>query len=117
MCVCVCVCERRVCVAKKPYLCMCVCVRVATLPYLSCLVHRITCTLPRTSFASFPPERVSDCIAWPDAQEGHTVREFIVESFALVGSEIVWEGSGETEVGRDKATGKVRVRVSSQVSP
>ncbi|XP_014672377.1 PREDICTED: GDP-mannose 4,6 dehydratase-like [Priapulus caudatus] len=44
--------------------------------------------------------------------EVHSVREFVVESFRVIGVEIAWEGSDEGEVGRDAATGVVRVRVN-----
>jgi len=43
--------------------------------------------------------------------ETHSVREFVVKSFALVGIEIEWSGKEEAEIGTDKATGTVRVRV------
>ena len=43
--------------------------------------------------------------------ETHSVREFIEKSFAVVDVNIVWEGSGEDEVGIDAATGKIRVRI------
>jgi len=41
----------------------------------------------------------------------HSVREFVIESFKHIGVEIQWEGEGVNEVGKDKATGKVRVQV------
>jgi len=44
--------------------------------------------------------------------ESHSVREFIELSFAHIGMSIQWEGSGVNEVGKDKATGTVRVRVN-----
>ena len=43
--------------------------------------------------------------------ETHTVREFVNKSFAEVGVQIVWEGSGEAEIGKDSKTGIVRVRI------
>ncbi|KAL1919577.1 uncharacterized protein VTP21DRAFT_1508 [Calcarisporiella thermophila] len=43
--------------------------------------------------------------------ETHTVREFVEKAFAVVGSKIVWEGKGVDEIGRDRTTGTVRVRV------
>lgn len=43
--------------------------------------------------------------------ECHSVREFVEKSFAVIGIEITWEGEAEAEVGKDKATGKVLVRV------
>jgi len=42
----------------------------------------------------------------------HSVREFVLASFKYVGIDIVWEGSGDTEVGKEKDTGKVRVKVN-----
>ncbi|VDL55482.1 unnamed protein product [Hymenolepis diminuta] len=44
--------------------------------------------------------------------EKHSVREFATKAFARAGIEIVWEGEGLNEVGKDKATGIVRVRVN-----
>eukprot|EP00057_Strongylocentrotus_purpuratus_P024853 XP_011679327.1 PREDICTED: GDP-mannose 4,6 dehydratase [Strongylocentrotus purpuratus] len=41
----------------------------------------------------------------------HSVREFVVASFKCIGVEIVWEGKGEQEVGKDKATGVIRVKI------
>jgi len=41
----------------------------------------------------------------------HTVREFVNLSFKAVGREIVWQGSGVDETGRDRKTGEVLVRV------
>lgn len=46
--------------------------------------------------------------------EGHTVREFVEASFGHVGVDIAWDGTGTSEVGRDRATGVVRVRVSEE---
>ncbi|CAG8468685.1 2421_t:CDS:2 [Ambispora leptoticha] len=43
--------------------------------------------------------------------ETHSVREFVEKAFAVVNITIVWEGEGENIVGRDAATGKVRVHV------
>lgn len=43
-----------------------------------------------------------------------SVREFVVASFKHVGVDIVFEGEGVNEVGKDKATGTVRVRVSEK---
>ncbi len=43
--------------------------------------------------------------------ETHTVREFIEKTFAHLGITIAWEGEGDTECGRDAATGKVIVQV------
>lgn len=33
-------------------------------------------------------------------------------SFSFIGQEIVWEGKGDTEIGKDKASGKIRVKVN-----
>jgi len=46
--------------------------------------------------------------------EMHTVREFIEKSFACVDIEIVWEGEGVDEVGKNKATGDVIVRMDER---
>lgn len=43
--------------------------------------------------------------------EVHSVREFVEKSFLLIGVEIEWSGEGATEIGKDKKTGIVRVRV------
>lgn len=46
--------------------------------------------------------------------EMHTVREFIEKSFGHVDVEIVWEGEGVDEVGKNKATGDVVVRMDER---
>lgn len=43
--------------------------------------------------------------------ESHSVREFTEEAAKYFGFEIVWEGEGLKEVGKDKATGKVLVEI------
>ncbi|XP_050301238.1 GDP-mannose 4,6 dehydratase [Anthonomus grandis grandis] len=43
--------------------------------------------------------------------ETHSVKEFVEEAFKHVGKEIVWEGEGLKEVGKEKDTGIIRVRV------
>ncbi|KAI3633673.1 hypothetical protein MIR68_008620 [Amoeboaphelidium protococcarum] len=43
--------------------------------------------------------------------EMHTVREFVEKAFKHVNVSIKWEGKGDTEIGKDAATGKVIVRV------
>jgi len=43
--------------------------------------------------------------------EAHSVREFAERAFAEAGIELEWSGSGADEVGRDRATGAVRVTV------
>ncbi len=42
----------------------------------------------------------------------HTVREFTTLAFAHDGIELVWSGEGLDEIGTDKATGRVLVRVN-----
>jgi GDPmannose 4,6-dehydratase len=44
--------------------------------------------------------------------ETHTVREFVELSFAEVGVDIVWEGTGVNEKGIDMKTGKLLVDVN-----
>lgn len=46
--------------------------------------------------------------------ESHSVREFLEASFAYVGRDIEWVGHGLDEVGREKATGYVRVTVNTK---
>jgi len=46
--------------------------------------------------------------------EEHSVREFCELAFSLVGMDLEWSGSGIDEVGRDRATGAVRVVVNSR---
>ena len=43
--------------------------------------------------------------------ETHTVREFCEKAFRRIGVELEWSGTGVAEVGRDVATGTVRVAV------
>jgi len=42
----------------------------------------------------------------------HSVREFVEEAFRYIGRELEWEGSGDTEIGREKGGGAVRVKVN-----
>ncbi len=44
--------------------------------------------------------------------ETRTVREFVETAFRHVGIDVEWSGSGVDEIGRDKATGKVIVKVN-----
>ncbi|XP_074115703.1 GDP-mannose 4,6 dehydratase [Cotesia typhae] len=44
--------------------------------------------------------------------ESHSVREFVELAFQHVNINIIWEGTGVDEVGRDKNSGKVLVRVN-----
>ncbi len=46
--------------------------------------------------------------------ETRTVREFVETAFKHVDMEIEWEGEGVNEVGKDKATGKVVVKVNPE---
>lgn len=46
--------------------------------------------------------------------EVHSVREFVEKAFKHVGVEIEWSGEAENEIGKDKATGVVRVRVDAK---
>jgi len=38
----------------------------------------------------------------------HSVREFVVAAFKYIGREIVWEGRGDNEVGKEASSGVVR---------
>lgn len=44
--------------------------------------------------------------------ESHSVREFVETAFHHIGKEIVWENTGLNEVGKEKDTGIIRVRVN-----
>lgn len=46
--------------------------------------------------------------------ETRTVREFVEIAFKHAGIDVAWEGEGVDEIGRDKATGKVVVKVNPQ---
>lgn len=46
--------------------------------------------------------------------ETRTVREFVETAFQKVGIELKWQGEGMNEVGRDKASGKVFVKVKPE---
>lgn len=46
--------------------------------------------------------------------EMHTVREFIEKSFGHVGIEIEWSGEGVEEVGKNRATGAIVVRMDER---
>lgn len=46
--------------------------------------------------------------------ETHSVREFVEKAFAYIGVEIVWEGTGLNERGKDKQSGKTYVYVDAQ---
>ena len=45
--------------------------------------------------------------------ETHTVREFCELAFAEAGVDLVWEGEGVAEVGRDRRSGRTRVAVDA----
>ncbi|MBS5950342.1 MAG: GDP-mannose 4,6-dehydratase [Clostridium sp.] len=44
--------------------------------------------------------------------ETHKVREFVELAFGYVGIQIEWQGNDENEIGKDKETGKIVVRVN-----
>jgi len=44
--------------------------------------------------------------------ENHSIREFVEEAFRCARIDIQWEGSGVDEVGKEKGTGRVLVRVN-----
>jgi GDPmannose 4,6-dehydratase len=46
--------------------------------------------------------------------ETYTVRDFIERCFAKVGKEIVWSGEGINEVGREKSTGKILIKIDEK---
>jgi len=46
--------------------------------------------------------------------EMHSVREFLIKAFAFIGQEIVWEGQGDHEVGKQKGTDIIRVKVNPE---
>ncbi|NPD45553.1 MULTISPECIES: GDP-mannose 4,6-dehydratase [unclassified Lentimicrobium] len=46
--------------------------------------------------------------------ENHSVREWIIRCFELLGRKIVWQGEGENEVGKDANTGKILVKVNPE---
>lgn len=43
--------------------------------------------------------------------EAHTVREFVERAFASAGITIAWDGSGVNEIGRNKQTDKILVKI------
>lgn len=45
---------------------------------------------------------------------GHTVRDFVEKAYKKIGIEIVWNGSGTNEIGKDKVTGEILVQVDPQ---
>jgi GDPmannose 4,6-dehydratase len=46
--------------------------------------------------------------------ETHTIREFIEKAAPYAGYEIIWEGEGVKEVGRDRKTGKVIIEIDAK---
>ena len=44
--------------------------------------------------------------------EMHSVREFVIAAFRHVGKEIEWEGEAEREVGKEKGTDIIRIKVN-----
>ena len=44
--------------------------------------------------------------------EMHSVREFLIAAFKHIGREIEWEGHGDCEVGKEKGTNVIRVKVN-----
>ncbi len=46
--------------------------------------------------------------------EMHTVKEFIEKSFDCLGITIVWKGKGIDEVGIDKASGQIRIKIDAK---
>ncbi len=48
------------------------------------------------------------------SNETRTIRKFVETAFGLAGFDIIWEGKGMNEIGRDKISGKKLIRVNSQ---
>jgi len=46
--------------------------------------------------------------------EMHSVREFVELAFGEVGRKIIWQGSGEEEIGVEADSGKVRIRIDKR---
>ncbi|UJR10152.1 hypothetical protein I4U23_014369 [Adineta vaga] len=44
--------------------------------------------------------------------ETHSVREFVEAAFQEIGKRIVWEGEGINEIGKEKDTGVVRIKIN-----
>lgn len=57
-------------------------------------------------------ERADDYVI--ATNETRTVREFVETTFSKVGIELEWNGQGIEETGKDKATGKVLVKVNKE---
>ncbi len=48
------------------------------------------------------------------SNETRTVREFVQAAFRYAGMELEWDGTGMEETGRERASGRILVRVSPQ---
>lgn len=46
--------------------------------------------------------------------EFHSVREFVEKAFLLKGINIIWEGEGVNEIGRDEQSGRVLIKISDK---
>lgn len=46
--------------------------------------------------------------------EAHSAREFVEAAFKCIGKNIIWEGAGLKEVGKESHTGIVRVKVNAK---
>ena len=46
--------------------------------------------------------------------ETNTIRYFVEKSFACIGREVIWQGTGENELGKDKKTGEILVRINPE---
>jgi GDPmannose 4,6-dehydratase len=46
--------------------------------------------------------------------ETHSVREFITLAFAEINKEIEWEGTGVDEVGKEKGTDIIRIKIDAK---
>ncbi len=44
----------------------------------------------------------------------YTIREFIEKSFKFIGRTIIWEGEGLNEIGKDKDTNKIYIKISKK---
>ena len=63
----------------------------------------------RAMWLMLQAETPDDCVI--ATGEAHSVREFVERAFGEAGMSIAWEGSGVDEVGRDRASGRVVVRI------
>jgi GDPmannose 4,6-dehydratase len=46
--------------------------------------------------------------------ETHSVREFVELAFRYINVDIIWEGNGIDEIGKDKKTGKILVKINTK---